>query len=217
MIGSVATFTAISATGKEASSALNLLEVMRAEPRPAPPPLEATVGAPIPMAFPSPAPEVEAASGAPRRPSRLDGVPEFEIRVEPAVSGVEDDVVLDVALRNAEALPLAVNGRLLLNNPGAPSGYGELALSVEGPPGYGTATVFTVRSGPAAPEDFVVLGPGEEIRRSYALSDYESLHLPGRYRIWVTYRNEVAATVGGLHAWVGAVASNAVSIERRAP
>ncbi len=193
---------------KQAGAALDMLEAMRAEPRDRRPRLEsARTSTPSTAAAPRPRPASRPHAAAPA----------LEVDVGPSLSGVGDDAVLAVTLRNPTAEPLAVNGRLLLNNPDVPPGYGELALSVEGPPGYANATAFSVRSGAAAPTDFVVLEPGETITRRYRLADYESLHVPGTYRIWATYSNAAPETLAGHRAFVGSVSSQPVSIERWAP
>jgi hypothetical protein len=191
-------------------AAVSLLEAMRAEPRPTVPDIfERRADEDRPVEPREPA--------AARRPARGPVAPALEIEIAPAVSTVDDDIVLTVALSNRTGELLAVNARLLLNNPGSPPGYGELSLSVDGPPGYANNTAFNVRAGPPSPGDFVVLEREASVERSYRLRDYESLDAPGSYRIWVTYRNDTADAVGGLPAFVGSVSSEAVSIERRAP
>ena len=170
--------------------------------------------APEPASPASPAPPAVAPSP---RASPVDlRAPALVIAVQPRASRIGNDVVLDVALRNPHSAPIAVNGRLLLNRADAPPGYGELALTVEGPPGYENNVAFTVRSGRPSKEHFVVLEPGAELRQTYSLHAYESLHLPGRYRLWATYRNETRETVDGMAAFVGAVSSDEVELERRA-
>jgi len=137
-----------------------------------------------------------------------------EIEISPARSSIETSVSLSVALINRSNRPLAVNQRLLLNQPSVPPEYGEIYLSVEGPPGYENLVAYHVRAGPPGPEHFDVLAPGESVSKSYALSKYESLHLPGSYTLWVTYRNTVRASVKGLPLFVGSIASEAVLFER---
>jgi hypothetical protein len=178
-------------------AAVSLLEAMRAEPRPIVPDIferRADADRPVPTRAPSAAP----------RPVCGPVAPTLDIEIAPAVSTVNDEL-------------LAVNARLLVNNPGSPPGYGELSLSVDGPPGYVNNTAFNVRTGPPPPGDFVVLERGASVEQSYRLRDYESLDVPGTYRIWVTYRNDIAESVGGLPAFVGAVSSEAAAIERRPP
>jgi hypothetical protein len=196
---------------QEGRAAVSLLEAMRAEPRPIVPDIfERRAGAdrPVPTRAPSAAP----------RPVCGPVAPTLDIEIAPAVSTVnDDDEVLTVVLSNRTGELLAVNARLLVNNPGSPPGYGELSLSVDGPPGYVNNTAFNVRTGPPPPGDFVVLERGASVEQSYRLRDYESLDVPGTYRIWVTYRNDIAESVGGLPAFVGAVSSEAAAIERRPP
>lgn len=195
---------------QEGRAAVSLLEAMRAEPRPAVPDIfERHADADRPVATRERA--------AARRPVRGPVAPALEIEIAPAVSTVDDDIVLRVVLSNRSGELLGVNARLLLNNPGAPPGYGELSLSVDGPPGYVNNTAFNVRAGPPTPGDFAVLEAGASVERTYPLRDYESLDVPGTYRIWVTYRNDTAESVGGLPAFVGSVSSDAVSIERLPP
>lgn len=191
-----------------ASSEVQVLEAMRLEPRPGGG-LDVLSGSAAPE---SPGPP-QAARPSPRQWSPI-AAPTVEIEVAPSVSGVSDAVVLAVTLANRTGEPIAVNKRLLLNHPSRPPGYGELTLAVEGPPGYENQVMFQIRTGPAQPGDFAVLAPEESVHQTYPLQNYEALHAPGTYRIWVTYRNDVAETVGGRAAFLGAVSSPAVSIER---
>jgi hypothetical protein len=132
-----------------------------------------------------------------------------DIRLHPA-----GEPALAVSLVNRGERPVAVNKRLLLNNPNSPPQYGELYLSVEGPQGYENLTLYNIRTGPPRPEHFGLLAPGESISETYSLRNYESLHLPGTYKVWVTYRNTVPGSVQGLPVYVGSISSPAVSLER---
>jgi Tetratricopeptide repeat len=196
----------------EASAAIDMLSAMFRSPR-APGP--ARPGSPPP-------PPVAAAGPPPGRPARTATAdprslraPVVEIDVVPRTSTVDDPLVLAVRLVNPTNAPLAVNGRLLLNRPNSPQGYGEIGLSVDGPPGYANGMRFTIRTGAAGADDLVTLRPGGELERSYELTDYETLDAPGAYRIWVTYRNDVDGVVDGLRPFVGATSSQPVAIERR--
>jgi hypothetical protein len=163
-----------------------------------------------------PPPSPPPARADPRRIVRAPILaPSITIAVTPPVSGVTDQLELAVTLGNPGKRPLAVNGRLLVNSPDAPHGYGELSISVQGPVGYVNATRFSVRAGLPEESSFVLLAPDAEIRASYRLHSYESLHLAGVYRLWVTYHNEVPGSAHGQPAFLGAVSSTAVEIERR--
>jgi hypothetical protein len=140
--------------------------------------------------------------------------PSVAITVEPRTSAVEQPVTLEVVLTNRCDHPLVVNRRLILNDPAVPAEYGDVYLSVKGPPAYQNRVTFSVRVGPPRDEDFGLLMTGGSFSRSYLLLHYESLHLPGVYQVQVTYRNTVRTFVRGIPPFVGEVSSAIVSIER---
>jgi hypothetical protein len=139
---------------------------------------------------------------------------ELAVRVQQETSRVDDPVTLIVRLRNLGEKGIVVNRRLLLNVPEAPPGYGELFVETEGPPGYANITHFDVRTGAAQASDFAELAPGAHVGRAYVLTDYESLHLPGRYSVTVTYHNETAPRGLGEAVFCGAIRSSAVKLMR---
>lgn len=109
--------------------------------------------------------------------------------VEPVSSSVGDPVSLAVRLFNTGETEISVSRRLLLNHPDAPAGYGEVFVETDGPPRYRNVRRFHVRAGAATDADFVTLQPGAHVGREYMLTDYESLHVPGRYSLVVGYRH----------------------------
>ena len=190
-----------------ASSEVQVLEAMRLEPRPGGG-LDVLSGSAAPE---SPGPP-QAARPSPRRWSPI-AAPTVEIEVAPSVSGVSDAVVLAVTLANRTGEPIAVNKRLLLNHRAAArvrrADPGRRRASRLPEPGHvpdqnRPGTTRRLR-GPCS--------RGEH-HQTYPLQNYEALHAPGTYRIWVTYRDDVAETVGGRAAFLGAVSSPAVWIER---
>jgi hypothetical protein len=143
------------------------------------------------------------------------GALSLEVNVRPASGVLNDRPILGVALANNSGSSLAVNRRLLLNAPGSPPEFGEIQVSLDGPPGYQNNVMYHVRAGLPRPEDFGVLHPGGRVEKSYDLMRYESLHLAGTYRLVVTYRNVVSANVDGLPAFTGTVQSPEVAFERQ--
>jgi hypothetical protein len=158
----------------------------------------------LPASAPSPA---IGAGGEERAPDRdlaaADAVLALEAGVVPETAPPHVSVQLVVRLRNLSAEPALVNGRLLLVPRGKPAPFGELTLRVRGPTGYRNSIAFMVRSGEPDADDFVVLEPGASLDRSIPLSRYQTLHLPGRYDLTVTYRNAVPHRRGAQQAIVG--------------
>ncbi len=138
----------------------------------------------------------------------------LEISITPQKSGAKEGLSLRVVLTNHSDRDMAVNKRLLLNHPNSPPGYGEIFLYVEGPPGYQNMVRYHIRVGLPRSDQFVLLPPKHSIEKTYELLNYESFHLPGIYRVWVTYRNTIKDTVKGVPLFVGELASRALSIER---
>ncbi|GGR84743.1 hypothetical protein Snoj_42920 [Streptomyces nojiriensis] len=177
------------------------------EGRPEPGPRRTTSGAPSedsPQARPpSPPPEPGTRMACP-------------LVVTAATSSVlpDQDTVLRITVTNTGSEPVLVNGRMLLNTPDAPPGFGELWLSVDGPPGYHNRSRFFVRASDPPPQSFVVLEPAGSISADYPLLTYESLHLPGRYRLGVVYRNATSLRARGLDACTGSVGSERVTLIR---
>src|SRR5437868_48763 len=107
----------------------------------------------------------------------------LEVELTPRVRAHGERVTITLRLVNIGVRPVVVNRRMLLNAPGTPPQYGEIRLRVEGPRGYKNEIAYQVRAGEPIPTDFVMLAPQERVERSYTLTDYESLHEVGRYRL----------------------------------
>ena len=212
---------------RQARASMNRLYTMRREPdRTRMEAVAAATGSfpqgissPTPARRPLPPPAktdvTHGASVAPaRRPMPNRAPLAIEIDVRPLRSGTEAPVTMQVDIINRSDRPVAANTRLLLNHPSAPPAYGEIYLQVEGPPSYENLVRFSVRAGAPQPEHLRVLASGERVSKRYSLLDYESLHLPGTYTVWVTYRNTVKREVKGKPLFTGAVSSPAVTLER---
>jgi hypothetical protein len=182
-----------------------------------------------PAAAPAPVEHLEARRSPPARAQFVDrqstavplpkSVPgTFPIRLtvaaSPARSRVDERVSLIAELTNVSETHVAVNQRLLLNHADTPEGYGELVLRVEGPPGYENLVSFHVRSGRPTDEHFGVLEPGQSVQKTFRLWKYESLHVPGSYRVQLLYQNSTPHTVEGTPVVLGSVSSNTVEITR---
>jgi len=119
---------------------------------------------------------------------------ELDVQVVPENSPAGAPVTLELVLRNRSTNMVTVNARLLITPGGE---LGEIAIDVDGPDGYLNEAGFRVRAGEPGPEDFADLRPGGEIRRSWSLARYQSLHLPGDYRLTATYHNEIPTAPDG--------------------
>ena len=158
----------------------------------------------------SPKPPAEAAAVPPQTPVEGPALPplplELTVRVDPADAPVGAPTTLLATLRNPTPTPQLVNRRMLLNHRGAP---GEVRIDVQGPPGYRNNRGYQVRAGQPAPEFFVSLAPSAALEKSWALHDYQSLHVPGEYRVTVTYHNEATRAPDGRPMSVGGVSGTA--------
>lgn len=162
-------------------------------------------------------PRAHQATDPPSEPRSEAAFLVLEVRVDPWISVLEAPVTLDIALINRGTRPVAINRRLLVNNATSPPGHGELYLSAEGPPGYSNERQYLIRAGRPQDEHFGVLLPAERVAKSIFLTEFESVHLPGTYRLWATYRNTIRASVKGMPVFVGALSSEAIRLERRRP
>jgi hypothetical protein len=140
-----------------------------------------------------------------------DGSLRLEVELTPQVRANEEPVTMTLRLVNVGTRPVVVNRRMLLNAPGTPPQYGEIRLRVEGLPGYKNEIAYHVRAGEPAPTDFVMLAPQECVERRYRLTDYESLHEVGPYRLVAEYRNVLPNLLKGLPAFVGSIESPTVA------
>jgi hypothetical protein len=135
-------------------------------------------------------------AGLGQSPSRGDELPSLrlEVLVEPREAPVGAATTVELILSNQAAGTVTVNARLLITPDG---GLGEILLGAEGPDGYANEAGFRVRAGAPEAGDFVDLHPAEEIRRRWPLGRYQSMHLPGDYRLQATYHNEIACAPDG--------------------
>lgn len=137
------------------------------------------------------------------------------MRVAPEFSSTDGNVRVYVALRNEGPAPVAVNGRMLAVPRGFADTVGELVAEVEGPPGYQNTRRTAMRAGGPSPEDFVELAPHGEVARTVDLTSFESLHVPGRYRVRMIYRNHAPGAAGGKPAFTGTLTSDWQAFVRR--
>jgi hypothetical protein len=161
-------------------------------------------------------PPVSSSPAASSGASQSSMMPELPLslsaRVSPSQASVGAPTTLVATLSNPTGSVQGVNSRLLVNRVGHP---GEIWLEVQGPPGYRNHAGFRVRPGVTPPEFFVRLQPGGAVEQSWTLNDYESLHVPGEYRVIVTYHNEATHAPGGWPMAVGKV--SAITYFRRDP
>lgn len=122
------------------------------------------------------------------------------VRVMPIDGPAGVPTTLAASLSNPTDKAQIVNRRMLLNNFNAP---GEIWLDVDGPEGYLNTTGFRVRAGKASNEFFISLAPGQSVEQSWNLNDYESLHVPGEYKITLTYHNEAHQAPDGRPLAIG--------------
>jgi hypothetical protein len=143
----------------------------------------------------------------------------LEIMLETASPYVAlgEPVLVDVTLRNIGDAPMTINGRLLLNSKHAPAKAREIAIEVDGPPNYFSTIKFHVNAGPPKPQHFFELKAGESICKTYDVTEFFSLHLPGKYHLRAFYSNTTHIHMFGRMAWTGNILSNTILIERLSP
>jgi hypothetical protein len=209
-----------------AENALALLDKMRAETEEQDqkneletPPLSSTTS--IETGGSMPANHVQESPTQPLSQQNLPSQPRegssplnMEISVNPQQSAIGDQIWLNVVLTNISEQVVAINKRMLLNRPNTPPGYGEIFLNVEGPPDYQNQVRFSIRAGLLTEDQFSLLSPRKSVEKTYRLWKYESLHLPGNYKIQVSYRNTVERKVKGMPVFVGSISSEAISLVR---
>jgi hypothetical protein len=113
---------------------------------------------------------------------------------------------VSVRLRNAGDAPLVVCGRLA---PGYREADGRELFADVHPPGS-PEVVSRMKKlydrDPPAPEDYVALGPGEELATAFDLLRWYALPGPGDYELEVFYEGDgrgappVEGRLGGVHA-----------------
>ena len=114
-----------------------------------------------------------------------------------------------VVVREKDA-PVSVE-TILVPDPGP----GEVWIEVQGPRGYRNMRGFRVRAGAPSNEHFVSLVPGASAERSWELTDYQSLHVPGDYVLALTYHNAIDRAPDGRAVETGRISAS-VRIHRRA-
>jgi hypothetical protein len=154
---------------------------------PSPAPLPPRQPEPHTAAGPAPVPDLPDLPDLPALPLALD------VRVAPADGPVGTPATLVATLSNPTSTPQPVNRRMLVDHPG---GDGEVWLQVRGPDGYRNTRGFRVNAGPAPGEFLVDLRPGGSVEQSWALDDYESLHVAGEYEVTVTYHDDRGKVAG---------------------
>ena len=126
----------------------------------------------------------------------------------------KEPVLATVSLQNQGESPLLVNSRLLMNEPFSLETHHEISFEIAGPPGYEHASTFLINAGRPERKDFRLLKPGEAFSRTFMITDYYSLHMPGIYQLRATYVNANSLTAFGQPAWMGRINSNWVKLER---
>lgn len=124
------------------------------------------------------------------------------VKITPVEGPAGVPTMIEASLSNPTDKPQLVNRRMLLNHVGAP---GEIWLDVDGPEGYQNMRGFRVRAGEASNEFFITLAPGESVDQSWSLDDYHSLHLPGDYKVTLTYHIEDDKAPDGRPVTIGKV------------
>ncbi len=141
---------------------------------------------------------------------------ELTLTIEPRdhQSLLREPVVVEIALRNTSNTAVVVNNRLLLNSAASPETSREIVIWIDGPIGYINLTRFNIRSGAPQKEFFIKLKPNEEVRKSYEITNFNSMHQTGKYSIYAVYNNVYDVKIDGKRAWVGMLKSDNVTIER---
>ena len=126
----------------------------------------------------------------------------LSVRITPIEGPVGVPTMMEAELSNPTDDQQLVNRRMLINHVDAP---GEMWLEVDGPESYRNMRGFRVRVGEASNEFFITLAPGESVDESWSLDDYHSLHVPGDYKITLTYHNEDDKAPDGRPMTIGKV------------
>jgi hypothetical protein len=136
---------------------------------------------------------------------------ELELRVPSDPVPIGEDVTVTVALVNRDSVPVLVNRRLL---PAASSVVGEIHMEVTGPPGYVNRKVAQVNAGRPGLDDFAELAPGEAAERTFPLTRFHSLQIPGEYAVRATYSNRTVPDGLAGEPWTGELTSERATLRR---
>jgi hypothetical protein len=135
----------------------------------------------------------------------------IELRVSKKSCSIGEPIDATLILNNQSNTALTINKRMAIN-PWWMRELWEVKFDIVFPPGERiTATTLINRKEPDK-EDFITLPPGEEIERTYILTDYYWMELPGIYEIRVIYHNSDDGRRFGLSAWMGEVTSAPVHL-----
>lgn len=146
---------------------------------------------------------------------KMSGTPlELTLVAKAQKTAIDEALLVEVILHNKGSEPTTINGRLLFNSVHAPDYAKEITIEIVGPPDYFSLIKFHVNAGPPQPEHFVELKPNEIIRKTFELTKYFSMHVPGEYRLVATYTNTSDLRVYGRKTWTGKLTSNTVTVKR---
>jgi hypothetical protein len=122
------------------------------------------------------------------------------------------DIIL--ILKNQSNAPLTINKRMGINPPPERmvEGTWEVKFDIAFPPGERLVTSTLINRGEPDREDFIVIPPGGEIQKTYTLTDFYWMELPGTYEIKAIYHNTNDGEMFELSAWTGNITSNPVRL-----
>jgi hypothetical protein len=124
---------------------------------------------------------------------------------------IGDSVEVDLVLVNQSETSCIVNKRMAIYAGQMADGGWEVKFDITYPPGERLIRGAKIRREGLGKKDFGVLSAGESLHKTYNLSRYNWLELPGRYEVKATYHNSVNGQEFGVAAWTGDIISNPIS------
>lgn len=124
-----------------------------------------------------------------------------------------EPIEVTVVLKNQSGSPVTINKRMGVNPADMAQGYWELRFDMTYPPGTPFFPKPLVNRGRPNTEDFTLLPPGEEISRTYQLTDWCRMQFLGDYEVKAIYNNAADGSQFGLSAWTGEISSNSIKLQ----
>jgi hypothetical protein len=126
---------------------------------------------------------------------------------------VGEPVEVELVLLNQSEAPVTVNKRMAIFAGQMAEGNWEVKFDIKYPPGERLVRGAKIRREELNKDDFAVISAGENIHKTFNLSRYYWLELPGPYEVKAFYHNSKNGQEFGSKAWTGDLNSNSISFK----
>ena len=115
---------------------------------------------------------------------------EIELSVVPSkpVYAIDEDVIVEISLKNKADETRWLNGRMLANTKHAPDSHRELTLTLSN---SDRELPFRakIRTGSVDPADYILLGSGDSLTKEYCLTDWFDVQSPSEYVLTASFQD----------------------------